>query len=446
MTSFDLILLLIRRYKSSFQKSEIRKSRKNEDSISMIFGRLILEIGSIFSDDILFFIQKLCCRFVPHKILMMENNSKASTDNVPSFMTAAQQTNYGNVRDVLTLDDHVPVPRELTPKQVLIRVHAASMNPADWKLLYGNVSLVIRYSFPHIPGGDVAGVVVAIGSAVERFRIDDQVYGNLGTGGGSYAQYARADESMLALKPNNLTMEEAAAIPLACETSYGALFHKCTPPVGNGTKLLICGGSSATGLFAIQLAKAAGASVATTCSSRNIFLIEKLGYEITRSKSDWTNANNQILVIDYKEKDFGEELEGDNYDIVYDCVGGQQHWMSAQKILKRGGIFITLVGDDPNTVLSFKWIANTASSLINRKFWSVFGSAHHNYIMHAHKQTSQNLDDIRINYIENGKVKPLIDQVYDWRKDGVEVLFSLYEKSKSGTSQGKLILKIADEN
>ena len=88
---------------------------------------------------------------------------------------------------------------------------------------------------------------------------------------------------------------------------------------------------------------------------------------------------------------------------------------------------------------------SVGSSLINRKFWSVFGAAKHNYIIHFLVPTYQGLDDIRTNYIETEKVKPLIDTVFDWRKNGVESLYSLYEKSKSGKAQGKLILKIADE-
>ncbi|CAF1377191.1 unnamed protein product [Adineta ricciae] len=377
---------------------------------------------------------------------MTEDNVTTSNNEIPYVMRAAQQINYGNVRDVLQLDDNVSVPRELTSKQVLIRVYAASINPADCKLLYGDVSFAIRYSFPHIPGGDVAGVVVDVGSAVGRVRIGDHVYGNLGTNGGGYAEYARAEESMLAIKPTNLTMEEAAAIPLACETSYEALFQRCSSPVGKGTKLFICGGGSATGLFAIQLAKAVGAFVALTCSQRNLFLIEKLGYEIIRNKSEWINMDNQILVIDYKEKDFGEELQGNDYDIVCDCVGGQQNWISAQRILKRGGDFITFVGDDPNPVLSVTWIVQTAGNLLNRKFWSVFGSERHKYFMHVHSQTPENLDDLRLNYFESGKVKPIIDKVYDWRKDGIEALYSAYERSRNRMAQGKLILKIADEN
>ncbi|CAF5114933.1 unnamed protein product, partial [Rotaria sp. Silwood1] len=113
-------------------------------------------------------------------------------------------------------------------------------------------------------------------------------------------------------------MEEAAGVPVACETSYQALFNKASPRVGAGTKIFICGGSSATGFFAIQLAKAVGAQVATTCSQRNF------SYTLTENKDEINNDSEKILVIDYNVKDFCQKLNGENYDVVYDCVGGQQ--------------------------------------------------------------------------------------------------------------------------
>lgn len=204
--------------------------------------------------------------------------SKTIKENeIPSLMRAAQQTNFGNVREVLTLSDNVPVPRQLSATQILIRAHAASFNPADWKILYGNLSFVVRYSWPHIPGSDVAGVVVDVGSAVKRFHVGDHVYGNVGMKAGAFAEYVRSEESYFALKPNNLTMEEAAGVPLACDTAYQVLFRTASPPVSKGTKLFICGGSTACGLFAIQLAKAVGASVVTTASQRNLQLLKRLG-------------------------------------------------------------------------------------------------------------------------------------------------------------------------
>ena len=369
------------------------------------------------------------------------------SETIPPVMKAAQQSGFGNVREVLTLRDDVPVPRELSSGQVLVRVHAASINPVDWKTLNGNLSLVTRFSFPHVPGKDVAGVIVDKGSKVQRFQIGDHVYGNLGIADGSYAEYLRADQSVFSLKPKNLTMEEAAAIPLACETSYQALFSKISPPIGKDSKLLVCGGTTATGLFAVQLAKAVGASVTITSSQRNFRLLEQLGYNLIEDKSQLNpNDDKQLYVIDYTQKDFAIELKGEQFDVVYDCVGGQQQWISAQQILKPHGQFITIVGDDTKSILSAKAIVSTGSSIVNRKFWSVFGSAHHNYTLFLLQANSRILEEMTTKFIETDQVKPVIDTVFDWKKDGIEALYSMYEKSKSGKAQGKLILKIADES
>lgn len=214
-----------------------------------------------------------------HVINMAESvtNNMNNTSPIPTVMKAAQQSGFGEIRDVLTLGENVPVPRQLSSGQILVKVYAAAINPVDWKILNGKLAIVTRHSFPHTPGTDVAGIVVAIGSRVKRLQVGDKVYGDLGIHGGGYAEYVRGDESVFTLKPNNLTMEEAAAVPLACDTSYQALFKKLSPPIGTGSKILICGGSTATGLYAIQLAKAVGAYVTATCSQRNFSLMEKLG-------------------------------------------------------------------------------------------------------------------------------------------------------------------------
>ncbi|CAF1414437.1 unnamed protein product [Adineta ricciae] len=137
------------------------------------------------------------------------------------------------IRNVLKPDESVNVPRYLSSKQILVQVCAAAINPIDRKILNGRLSLVTWYSFPHTPGTDGAGIVVAIGSGVKRLQIGDHVYGDLTIHGGSYAEYVRKDESIFSLKPKNLTMEEAAAVLLACDTSYQALCKKECCTFGN---------------------------------------------------------------------------------------------------------------------------------------------------------------------------------------------------------------------
>ena len=215
------------------------------------------------------------CEISIVEILIELNHMTAN--NIPSVMTAVQQNDYGEARDVLTLEKDVAVPRTLSANQILVRVHAASINPLDWKLLNGNLALIKRPSFPHVPGNDVAGIVVEVGSSVTRLKVGDKVYGYMDGDGGTYAEYICAIESQFALKPSNLTMIEAAAVPLACETSYQVLFKKSSPPIGPGSKIFVCGGATATGWCAIQLAKAVGAHVATTSSQRNFTFLEKLG-------------------------------------------------------------------------------------------------------------------------------------------------------------------------
>lgn len=149
-------------------------------------------------------------------------------------------------------------------------------------------------------------------------------------------------------------------------------------------------------------------------------------------------------MIDYNSTDFGEELRGEDFDVVYDCVGGEQQWISSQKLLKQNGQFITIAGDDTESVLTLGWMWTTLSKITSRKFWSVFSSAHHAYTMHGYMDSSRTRDNLKVNFIENGKVKPIIDAVRDWRVEGAEALYSLFERSRSGKAQGKLILKIAD--
>ncbi|CAF1389458.1 unnamed protein product, partial [Rotaria sordida] len=293
------------------------------------------------------------------------------------------------------------------------------------------------YAFPHIPGMDCSGIVVNVGSSVERLKVGDAVYGNMGYGN-AFAEYVRADESLFALKPANLSFAEAAAVPLAGETAYEALFQQ--GEITRDSKVFICGGPTGVGLFGIQLAKAVGAHIACTSSSRNMDTVKKLGYNATENVSEVMKPNNDdLLVIDYTKYNFGEILHHQNYDVVFDCVGGQEQWESAQQILKAGGRFITIVGDDPHSNLTVKNIVTMGAGVINRKFWSLVGQEP-SYIFHILKHDYRHLDDMRVNYIETGKMKSIIDHVYDFYN--LKELHEMYDRSKSGKAQGKMVAQI----
>jgi NADPH:quinone reductase-like Zn-dependent oxidoreductase len=141
------------------------------------------------------------------------------------------------------------------------------------------------------------------------------------------------------------------------------------------------------------------------------------------------------------KQDFGSVLQDQQFDCVYDCVGGQEQWEQAQQIMKQGGHFLTIAGDDPESEINVKSLVQMAGSMINRKFSSLFGPNKHSYAFHRSSGSTEALDDLRVNYIETGKVKPILDTVYDdWSQ-----FIDMFEKSKSGKAQGKLVLKIVKD-
>ncbi|CAF3548508.1 unnamed protein product [Rotaria sp. Silwood1] len=166
-------------------------------------------------------------------------------------------------------------------------------------------------------------------------------------------------------------------------------------------------------------------------------------YNIIENVSEVTKSNHDdLLVIDYTTYNFGELLHHQNYDVVFDCVGGQEQWESAQQILKPGDRFVTIVGDDPHSNLTVKNIVTVSAGVINRKFWSLIGQEP-SYIFHALKQDYRHLDDMRMNYIEMGKMKSIIDRVYNFYK--LEELHAMYDRSKSRRAQGKMVAQIVQD-
>jgi NADPH:quinone reductase-like Zn-dependent oxidoreductase len=241
--------------------------------------------------------------------------------------------------EVLTYED---VPRPTPgPDEVLVRIHAASINPVDWKIRAGYLKEYIPLTLPIIPGSDASGVVEGVGMGVKGFRAGDEVYAMAGIGNnGTYAEYAVIAEDQLAPKPRTTDHIHAAAIPLAGLTAWHGLFE-----FGNlksGQRVLIHGAAGGVGSFAVQLAKRAGAWVAGTASARNQSLLRELGVD---------------QAIDYAATPFEKAVA--DMDLVIDTLGGetlQRSWT----VLRKGGVLASTVEEPkpPNPALIGKYIAN----------------------------------------------------------------------------------------
>ncbi|XP_057810982.1 2-methylene-furan-3-one reductase-like [Salvia miltiorrhiza] len=242
---------------------------------------------------------------------------------------------YGGV-EVLQLESDVAAP-EIKDDQVLIKVVAAALNPVDYKRRLG-LFKATDSPLPIVPGFDVAGVVVRVGSEVRNLKEGDEVYGDIIEKAfedpkqmGSLAEFTAAEEKLLALKPKNLDFVEAASLPLALETAYEGLERA---GFSEGKSILVLGGAGGVGSLVIQLAKHVfGASmIAATASTSKLDLVKSFGAD---------------LAIDYTKQNF-EDLDT-KFDLVYDAVGERDR---AVKVLKEGGSVVGIDPKDPTFVLT----------------------------------------------------------------------------------------------
>jgi len=308
-------------------------------------------------------------------------------------MKAIVFDHYGGP-EVLELRD---MPRPVVrPSDVLIEVHAASVNPVDWKIRSGLLKEMVRYDFPLIPGWDVAGIVVDTGSEVGSFKKGDAVYSRTDISrNGTYAEYVAVDEKYVALKPTLLTYEEAASIPLVGLTAWQALVDFAG--IKKGDRVLIHAGAGGVGTFAIQLAKDFCCYVATTCSTSNVEFVRSLGAD---------------LAVDYTKSDFTSELQG--FDVVFDTLGGDIY-RSSFKVLKQQSVMISILEQPEHD------LADRAGVRAGYLF------------MHPDGKGLAQISD----FIEKGLIKPVVKNVFtlaDARK--------AHELSESRHAQGKIVLKV----
>lgn len=309
---------------------------------------------------------------------------------------------------------------ELQDDDVLIEVHAAGLNVLDSKLKSGEFKLILPYRMPLVLGHDVAGVVIRVGLGVRKFKVGDEVYSRppdrrIGT----FAEFIAVNENAVALKPNNITMEQAASIPLVALTAWQVLVEKAK--LKKGQKVFIQAGSGGVGTVAIQLAKHLGATVATTTSAANIALVKSLGAD---------------TVIDYKTQDFENALR--DYDVVLNSQDGKTLEKSL-RVLKRGGKLISISGPpDPEFGKEIgapgfmKLIVRLLSSGVRRKARGR-GVVYSFLLMKANGSQLREITRL----IEAGAIRPVIDKVFPFESTNEALAYV-----EAGRAKGKVVVKI----
>jgi NADPH:quinone reductase-like Zn-dependent oxidoreductase len=297
-------------------------------------------------------------------------------------MRAAICTQYGTPDVVQIADVEKPVPKD---KEALIRVRAASVNPLDWHLKRGTPYIIRIITGLRKPkntrlGVDVAGQVEAAGRNVSQFKPGDAVFG---TCVGAFAEYVCASEQVLAVKPDNMTFEQAAAVPIAALTALQGLRDKGR--IQPGQKVLVNGASGGVGTFTVQIAKAFGAEVTGVCSTRNVEMVRSIGAD---------------RVIDYTQEDFTKS--GQRYDLIFDLVAN--HSLSAcRHSLNPRGIYVAAgaLHDRPMIGILGRAIAALVLS------WFVS----QNFVMFIAKVNKEDLAILH-EFMKAGKVVPVIDKLY----------------------------------
>ncbi|EOP94499.1 NADP-dependent oxidoreductase [Bacillus cereus] len=313
----------------------------------------------------------------------------------------------------------VPTP-EINEYEVLAEIHAASINPIDFKIRDGKVKMLLKYEMPLILGNDFSGVITKVGSKVTHFKVGDEIYARPRKNKiGTFAEYIAIHEDDIALKPKNLSFEEAASIPLVGLTSYQALHD--IMQLQKGQKILIHAGSGGVGTFAIQLAKIMGATVTTTASEAGTNLVTSLGAD---------------EIINYKTEKFEDILK--NYDAVFDTIGGATLEKSFN-IIKSGGNIVSVSGM-PNARFGKEFGSGFFKTLLfllaSKKLTALEKKHNAQYSFLFMKPSGDQLRTIA-NYIEAGKIKPVIDRVFPF-EDAQKAM----EYSESGRAKGKIIVKI----
>lgn len=324
---------------------------------------------------------------------------------------------YGS-SDSVRLDER-PVP-QLRDDDVLVQIHAASINPLDLKIRDGKLKVVLPFSLPIILGNDLAGVIVQVGAGVRRFKPGDEVYARVDTDRtGAFAEFIAIKEESVAIKPKSLSMEEAASIPLVALTAWQSLIDRAGLKAGQ--RVLIHAGSGGVGTIAIQLAKHLGATVATTTSTANV---------------DWVKGLGADVVIDYRKDNFEAVLR--DYDLVLDTLGGEVIEKSL-RVLKPGGTLISIAGPpDPDFAkdLGLPWVLRQVMRLLSHGIRKSAKRHRVRYSFLFMKPSGEQLRKIGA-LIDSGVIRPVIDRIFAFESTKEALAYV-----EQGRAKGKVIVKV----
>ena len=313
----------------------------------------------------------------------------------------------------------MPAPT-LGDDDVLVEIHAAAVNLLDSKIKTGEFKLILPYRPPFILGHDIAGRVVRVGSKVRSFKSGDEVYARPRDHRiGAFAEFIAVNEVDLALKPKNLSMEEAASIPLVGLTAWQALVENAG--LKKGQKIFIQAGSGGFGTFAIQLAKHLGATVATTAGASSSELVKGLGADI---------------VIDYKKDDFEKILSF--YDVVLNSQDAKTLAKSLS-VLKPGGHLISISGPpDPEfaSKQGLNILLRTVLRFLSRGIRSKAKSRSVNYSFLFMRAQGEQLGKIT-SLLESGVIRPVVDRVFPFAQTNEALAYV-----ETGRAKGKVVIKV----
>ena len=314
---------------------------------------------------------------------------------------------------------NVAIP-EVKEHDVLVEVHASGLNLLDSKIKSGEFKLILPYKLPLILGHDVAGVITKVGKNVTKYKVGDAVYARVADFRiGTLAEFIAVDEKDVALKPKNISIEEAASIPLVALTAWQALVE--TAKLQKGQKVFIQAGSGGVGTIAIQLAKHLGATVATTASEKSFEMLKNLGADV---------------LIDYKTQDFENILK--EYDVVLNSQDSNTLEKSL-RIVKPGGKVISISGPptaDFAKAIGAPWFVKIILSLLSSGIRKKAAKLGVNYSFLFMKADGAQLSQIT-SLIESGAIKPVLDKTFPFEQTNDALSYV-----ESGRAKGKVVVSV----